>query len=270
VIGIDFVNHPAFVSLGFRTHYVDCLCSGEPVMYEKVIPIADDSGKVSTRELGINLIPIKIGHLVHVAVSVRDITLENREKRYDELTGLIRSDYLDQTLADILQAANAERFNMGVVRIDLDKFKGINDTYGHETGDAVLRAVGGRISRSIRVSSPGEIRDFGIRAGGDEFVVIYTHYTDGKMPDLAHNIFSKLMGQKGFGTPYIIGEQQLEMTVSLGYSELGPNKGHKELQYEADVAAYNAKQMSRSGKHEIVRYRPGMSMPENGGNGRKD
>ncbi|GAA1853944.1 diguanylate cyclase domain-containing protein [Microbacterium koreense] len=81
----------------------------------------------------------------------------------DALTGLHNRRFMDDRLEDLLHDANDE---IAVIFLDLDDFKRVNDTYGHETGDAVLAAVGKRLASVTRSS------DIAIRFGGDEFVVI--------------------------------------------------------------------------------------------------
>ena len=90
----------------------------------------------------------------------------------DELTGRPRRALFLDRLAEAMKLAQRHRAQGAVLYIDLDGFKGINDRHGHGAGDAVLRAVGERLSRALRAI------DTVARAGGDEFVVLLPTVTD--------------------------------------------------------------------------------------------
>src|SRR5690606_24700262 len=84
----------------------------------------------------------------------------------DSLTGLYNKRHFDYVLAREIQRAKASGGCLGLVMIDLDRFKQINDTYGHQAGDEVLQEVAAVIASSIRV------KDSAFRFGGEEFAVI--------------------------------------------------------------------------------------------------
>ncbi len=85
---------------------------------------------------------------------------------HDPLTGLFNRRYLEETLEQETQRIRRKRATMGVIMMDMDHFKPINDTYGHEAGDQLLRALGKFLKTQVRVG------DIACRYGGDEFVLI--------------------------------------------------------------------------------------------------
>lgn len=86
--------------------------------------------------------------------------------RHDAMTGLLTRAGFDGCVADAVRSATRQGRTSALVAVDLDRFKAINDTYGHEAGDDVLRAVGARLQASIRLT------DAAVRRGGDEFSVL--------------------------------------------------------------------------------------------------
>ena len=87
---------------------------------------------------------------------------------HDDLTGLANRRYFEQTFARTLSQAERAKESFGILSIDLNDFKPVNDTYGHATGDHLLKIVAERLGRATRAS------DFCARVGGDEFAVLCT------------------------------------------------------------------------------------------------
>ena len=89
----------------------------------------------------------------------------------DALTGLYNRRFLDEFLERELARADRKELPVCLVLIDIDNFKSVNDTYGHQTGDLILKEMGKLIKTSIRKS------DFGCRWGGDEFIILFPECT---------------------------------------------------------------------------------------------
>lgn len=176
------------------------------------------------------------GRLVAV---VRDITeRKSWESRIyalaysDSLTGLPNRLLLRDRLEHAIASAQRNRTQVGVLFIDLDKFKAINDSFGHHTGDQLLREIGERTRRCVR-----EI-DTVSRLGGDEFVVVLPDLHDAQdVAAVARKILAAL------GQPYQIDTRELTVTPTLGIA-VYPQDGTdvETLLRNADVAMYHAKE----------------------------
>jgi diguanylate cyclase (GGDEF)-like protein/PAS domain S-box-containing protein len=176
-------------------------------------------------------------------VILNDITLqkENEERirylaHYDVLTGLpnrvLFNDRLEQAIAE---AARRHRI-VGLILLDLDRFKIINDTLGHGAGDALLQNVARRLVGSVRRD------DTVARLGGDEFAVILSDVAQpGDVARVARMIL------EGFAPPFTVLGRELFMAASLGIS-LYPLDGREIdiLLKNADVAMYRVKETGRS------------------------
>lgn len=153
----------------------------------------------------------------------------------DPLTGLMNRRSLSEHLEHAIVRANRHKERLALLFLDMDRFKAINDTLGHEAGDELLRQVAERISASVRSS------DMVARLGGDEFVVL--------MEDLPSYAAAAEVGKKiikASNLPFNIGSQNLKTSVSIGIS-LYPQDGDSvtTLMRNADLAMYHAKQQRR-------------------------
>lgn len=155
---------------------------------------------------------------------------------HDALTGLSNRTLLEDRLAQGCQIASRYRRHLAVLFLDLDGFKPINDTLGHETGDRILQEVAGRLEQQLR---PG---DSVARFGGDEFVIL--------LPDLAHEddvlpVVERLLAQ--VAAPYHIDGNELRITASIGITLCdGGVERPMELIQQADLAMYKAKRQGRN------------------------
>jgi diguanylate cyclase (GGDEF)-like protein/PAS domain S-box-containing protein len=160
----------------------------------------------------------------------------DRMAHHDQLTGLPNRHYLTSFLPQAIEEAKTANSMLGVVFLDLDRFKHINDTRGHETGDKLLQEVAQRLRGCVRDS------DVVIRMGGDEFVVIFRNVkTYDEVTMGAGRIIETL------NRPIIIDRHQLQTTGSVGVS-LYPRDGVDmgELLKHSDTAMYQAKDRGRN------------------------
>jgi diguanylate cyclase (GGDEF)-like protein/PAS domain S-box-containing protein len=177
-----------------------------------------------------------------VLAFVRDITdrkqMEEKIRQmayHDYLTGLPNRKLFYDRLGIALAQSQRNQKKVGIVMLDLDNFKGVNDTLGHDVGDLLLKAAVDRLSSALRKG------DTVARFGGDEFVLIF--------PDLKGIEDAILVAQKivdSFHKPFLIDTHQLVVTTSIGIA-VYPNDGIDEdiLLRNADIAMYQAKQAGR-------------------------
>ncbi len=162
-----------------------------------------------------------------------------RKANFDELTGLpnraLVRDRLDQAIA----AAQRHHKGAALLYIDLDRFKNINDTLGHDAGDVLIREVGNRLLQNVREG------DTLARMGGDEFVVILTEVEGGES---VQSIAERMI--ESFKQPFNIAQQSLFVSPSIGIT-LFPDDGtdHEALLRNADVAMYKAKEQGGNSFH---------------------
>ncbi|BBL70883.1 regulatory protein [Methylogaea oryzae] len=157
---------------------------------------------------------------------------------YDPLTNLANRRLLLERLTLGLSQAKRFRRSLALMFLDLDGFKVINDTFGHEVGDGLLKEVAVRLTGCVRTG------DTISRQGGDEFIVVLTEIAQ---PSDASGVADKVL--EVLGTPYRIAGQELLVTTSIGIA-VYPIDGVddvRELMKKADQAMYAAKAAGRNG-----------------------
>lgn len=152
--------------------------------------------------------------------------------QHDTLTGLPNRALFSDRLQQALAAARRDGTRMAVLFLDLDRFKPINDQYGHAVGDDLLRQAAARLSDALRAS------DTVARVGGDEFVALLRHVASAEG---ALQVATKLT--QSLCAPFDSGGRELSVSVSVGVA-LFPEHGEDEqsLCHAADQAMYRAKQ----------------------------
>ena len=188
--------------------------------------------------LTINRVSDDAGRLIHYVGIFKDISdiKESEEKlRYqvshDALTGLPNRILFEDRLNRAIARAERNRYNLAVLFLDMDNFKNINDSLGHQAGDDFLKIIGERLQLSCR----GE--DTVARLGGDEFVILIPELTE------QHNII-EITGriQKTVGKSLLFSTHELHPSVSIGVTVF-PEDGNTPalLMKNADLAMYKAK-----------------------------
>jgi diguanylate cyclase (GGDEF)-like protein/PAS domain S-box-containing protein len=195
------------------------------------------------------------GRIVGAVIVFRDVIV-SRERRlqmlhlaeHDALTDLPNRLLLNDRLTRAIALARRYNRRLGVLFIDCDRFKHINDTLGHAIGDQVLRSVAKRLTTCVRES------DTVSRHGGDEFLVLLSELDH---PDDAGHIADKIVAS--IGEPHHVSGHELTLTVSVGIA-LYPEDGEdaQSLIMRADTAMYHAK---NTGRNRVGFYRADMEAP---------
>ncbi len=182
-----------------------------------------------------------VTHDVSLRRKVEQQLIENQQRldkmaHHDQLTGLPNRHYLTAFLPQAIEEARAAHTMLGVVFLDLDRFKHINDTRGHETGDKLLQEVATRLRTCVRDS------DVVIRMGGDEFVVVFRNVKNYDEVALEAGRIIETLNR-----PIVIDRHPLQTTGSVGVS-LYPRDGANmiELLKHSDTAMYQAKDRGRN------------------------
>jgi diguanylate cyclase (GGDEF)-like protein/PAS domain S-box-containing protein len=182
-----------------------------------------------------------VTHDVSVRRKAEQQLIDNQQRldkmaHHDQLTSLPNRHYLASFLPEAIAEAQAAGTMLGVVFLDLDRFKHINDTRGHETGDKLLQEVARRLRACVRDS------DVVIRMGGDEFVVVFRSVKSYDEVTLGANRIIETLDK-----PIIIDQHPLQTTGSVGVS-LFPRDGNSmgELLKHSDTAMYQAKDRGRN------------------------
>ncbi len=186
--------------------------------------------------------------------TVQDVTQQRTAERRvrqlaytDELTGLASRAYFHKHLEDRIRAAHRRAEHFALVYLDLDGFKDVNDSMGHNTGDQLLKIVAQRLQRGLRDT------DFVARLGGDEFCILMDNVSDQyAAADVAGRCLDEI------NQPVDLGQRQIRPRCSIGIAHY-PEDGEevKALLKSADSAMYAAK---GDGKHRYAFYQPKLTI----------
>jgi diguanylate cyclase (GGDEF)-like protein/PAS domain S-box-containing protein len=157
---------------------------------------------------------------------------------HDALTGLPNRAFLADRLERGLAAARERGTSLGVVFLDVDHFKVINDSLGHTSGDDLLRHAADRITGAIRAE------DTAARFGGDEFVIVCDDVSVAAISRIAENVLEAL------AELCVIGNQEMNVTASVGIAIADANSTPESLLRDSDAAMYRAKDRGR-GRIEV-------------------
>ncbi|MCA1489849.1 PleD family two-component system response regulator [Sinorhizobium alkalisoli] len=159
----------------------------------------------------------------------------------DDLTGLHNRRYLDSHLKLLVDRAMARGRPLSICITDIDRFKQVNDTYGHDSGDEVLREFASRVRATVRGA------DLACRFGGEEFVIVMPD-TPAEMAAVVAERLRLMVASRGFEIARA--DAVLSVTASLGLASLRPEGDTPEaLLKRADVALYDAK---NNGRNRVV------------------
>lgn len=199
-------------------------------------------GRIYTVQQTITPITGDSGEITHFVAVHEDVTtkLETQKRiqhlaSHDSLTGLPNRSLFYDRLKNLLNISRRNKINLGLLFIDLDGFKQVNDSQGHHIGDLLLQAVAQRLRTCTRES------DTVARFGGDEFVAIL--YDVEGQEDAAH-VAGKIIAE--LSAPFQLENLQIQIGASLGIAISQPDEQEDQLIQRADAAMYQAK---REGKN---------------------
>lgn len=192
------------------------------------------------------------GGITHYVSTARDVTRQVKaEERlvmlanYDPITGLPNRNLLLDRLSQSIAQVQRHGGHVALLFLDMDRFKGINDSLGHAAGDALLVEVSRRLRACVREE------DTVARLGGDEFILMLVNL---RRPEHSVRILEKLMA--AFEKPFIIQGQAIYATPSVGVSHYPRDGGDPDtLLMNADIAMYQAK---AAGRNNYRYYQPSM------------
>lgn len=240
LIGSDFSEYftdPASAHAAYRQAFTDGAVRNCPLVMKHV------SGKRTEVLYNANVYHTEKGGIAGVLAVARDITERRRAELAEELasrdglTGL----YNYRTFYALLreEAARAQRFNrpLSLLMVDIDHFKDVNDTHGHQAGDAILKRLGEFLLQQVRAV------DRVCRYGGEEFAVIMPEAPSGVAMRIAERLCAQVAQQ-----PFEIGGgRETGITVSIGVATCPEHEYAVDaLVKAADVALYAAKQAGRN------------------------
>jgi diguanylate cyclase (GGDEF)-like protein/PAS domain S-box-containing protein len=200
-------------------------------------------GHVIWIDLSATIVRDREGRPMYLLSQMQDIS-ERKETEarlahrasHDELTGLPRRAVLEERMILALNRQRRERRPIAVLYLDLDRFKPMNDTYGHEAGDHLLVAIAERLTALVRPT------DVVSRVGGDEFVILCEGMGEAAATRLAKRIIEEV------SEPIDLEGAHLSVTPSIGIAlTRDPAARPAELLYDADAAMYFAKDEARFG-----------------------
>jgi diguanylate cyclase (GGDEF)-like protein/PAS domain S-box-containing protein len=213
---------------------------GEPVTKAERLLVAADGTSIPVITTVAPVILDGRRHLVESFLDIRDRKRVEQEMQeltfHDSLTGLPNQTLLKDRLSQAIAQAGRDQRLVGVLFLDMDRFKGVNEILGHSRGDLLLKIVAKRLNRCVRRT------DTVARLGGDEFVLVMTalnHADD--VAVIAQKILDSL------ARPFDLDGQEIYSTASLGIA-LYPLDGTDvdALLRSADIALYQAKELSRN------------------------
>lgn len=223
-------------------HLMKRIAGNEYIEHYETVHTCSDGRRIHV-SLTISPIKDKTGAVIGASTIARDITERKRADDrirhlalHDALTGLPNRVLFRERVNDAIRQARRTQHQVAVLFIDLDHFKGINDTLGHQIGDRLLQLTASRLRRCLREG------DGVARLGGDEFVIDLPMLTSSSdAMSIAHKVLEVL------SEPFMIDQYALHASASIGIG-LYPNDGQdvEALMHAADTAMYHAKKKGRN------------------------
>lgn len=240
------ITHPDDLDLDLK--FIKKLLDGELEHYQIEKRYFHKSGEIIFVLLSVSPVRNETGEVIHFVSQVEDITTRKVEAErirkmayHDTLTGLPNRRLFDESISHALAHAKRVGYPVALMFVDVDHFKKINDTHGHDVGDEILKAVAERMKHCLRQT------DTLSRVGGDEFIVLLTEI---KQPGDAKVVAEHIL--QTVSQPLLVHTHNFQVTLSIGVaiydgeSEMETVSG---LTKKADMALYEVKTAGRNGVH---------------------
>ncbi len=233
----------------YRHYCVPIMLQGE---VGSVVQVVADEMNVGQIEPRLPYVKVFVREMAPVLEAKRLTETLRESALRDPMTGLNNRRFLEECIDSLVASARRRSTSLGLLMLDLDYFKVVNDTHGHDAGDTVLKALANTLRNAVRAS------DLVVRFGGEEFVIVLQDTDADGAASVAENIRVAVEALK-----INIGSEALRKTISIGYAML-PEDGDTFWQVIkfADVALYKAK---ADGRNRVVRFTPELWDASNGG-----
>lgn len=217
-----YIHNATLISIGMRENAP----IGIPVMALPRLAQKKMSGEISMVERLVSFIQATTGELERLNKNLAQKALT------DDLTRIYNRRRIEEIMESFIEEGRQSRDQIFFLLMDIDYFKQVNDTYGHDTGDVVLRKVAGVLKNYMNDDCvPG-------RWGGEEFMIVARNITKTMALDLAESIRRDICDEDYDPVP--------ELTVSIGIAGMSPNDNILELYKRVDKALYHAKKSGRN------------------------
>ncbi len=240
------VTHPDDLDLDLD--YVRKLLNGDLEHYQMEKRYFHKTGDVIFVLLSVSLVRNEKGEVIHFISQIEDVTARKSESDrirqmayHDTLTGLPNRRLFDERIGHTLAHAKRVGYPIALMFVDIDHFKQINDTHGHDVGDEILKSVADRMAHCLRQT------DTLSRVGGDEFVILLTEI---KKSEDAQLVAEHLL--ETVSKPLHVHTHDFRITLSIGVAIFNGDSETEtvsELTKKADLALYEVKSAGRNGVH---------------------
>lgn len=242
--GVDLIGQSLRELRGDKVYgniqrYVEGALRGEPQTYETKVTLNGREVELHAQFVPDYAADGSVQGFYSLAFDITEAKRNERElerlARFDQLTGLANRRHFDESLEDAVARVRRTGAGLMLISLDLDRFKQINDNFGHSVGDEVLRGFAARLCESVY-----EV-DLVARQGGDEFHVL-VEYTP--RPEVAELIAGRILAS--MQAPMRISGHELQVATSIGIAiQIPPQSGHSLIEL-ADAALYEAKSRGRN------------------------
>ena len=234
---VDSIKFPHICQENICDKEYICIPFSTGGTFTGVLSMNFDKSELAKRKNDIAYIESYLKETAPILEAKSTLNLMKENALTDQLTGLYNRRYLEEILDKIAASAIRENSLLGILMLDVDYFKKVNDTYGHDAGDEVLKQLAKVMVNSVRES------DFVVRFGGEEFLIILQNIKD----EEAIKKVAEKIRENFEHTKINVGGKTIKKTVSIGISIFPKHTDRiwEAIKY-ADLALYKAKHSGRN------------------------